>query len=63
MKTPRSQSSKRTSPSLEWIHRVRSEQKKARRGRQAQPLPRKEAEKLARRYGLKLARRVTPSRS
>ena len=62
MKASRSQSSKKTSPSLEWIHRVRREQKKARRGRQVQPLPRKEAEKLARRYGLRLARRATPSR-
>ncbi len=49
-------------PSLEWIHRIRRERQEARRGRRAQPLPRKEAEKLARRYGLKLARRIASSR-
>jgi hypothetical protein len=62
MKKPSRQPARRKSPSLEWIHRIRRERQKARRGRPAQPLPRKEAEKLARRYGLKLARRIASSR-
>ena len=62
MRSARRQPAKRKSPSLEWIHKVRRERQKARRGRPAQPLPRAEAEKLARRYGLKLARPVSASR-
>ena len=53
MRSARRQPAKRKSPSLEWIHKVRRERQKARRGRPAEPLPRAEAEKLARRYGLK----------
>ena len=61
MKKTRRQPAKRKIPSLAWIHRVRRELQKARRGRPAQPLPRKDAEKLARRYGLKLGRRGASS--
>ena len=42
-------------PSLEWIHAVRSAEQRARRGQPARPLSRSDAEKLARRYGLKLS--------
>jgi hypothetical protein len=62
MKNSKRRPAKRKSPSLEWIHKVRRERQKARRGRPAQPLPRAEAEKLARRYGLKLARPASASR-
>jgi len=62
MKSSRGQPAKRKSSSLEWIHKVRRDRQKARRGRPARPLPRAEAEKLARRYGLKLARPVSSSR-
>ena len=62
MKSSRRQPTKRKSASLEWIHEVRGERQKARRGRPARPLPRAEAEKLARRYGLKLARPGSASR-
>ena len=62
MKNSRRRPAKRKSASLEWIHKVRGERQKARRGRPTQPLPRAEAEKLARRYGLKLARPDSASR-
>jgi hypothetical protein len=62
MKNSRRSPAKRKSQSLEWIHKVRRERQKTRRGRPAQPLPRAEAEKLARRYGLKLARPASASR-
>jgi hypothetical protein len=55
MKKSRRQPAKRKIPSLMWIHKVRRDRQKARRGRPARPLARREAEKLARRYGLKLA--------
>ena len=61
MKSSRRPLAKRKNPSLEWIHKVRRERQKARRGRPARPLPRSEAEKLARRFGLKLARPVSAS--
>jgi len=44
------------SASLEWIHDVRREERRTRRGQPPRPLPAGEAEKLARRYGLKLSR-------
>jgi hypothetical protein len=56
MRSPRRQPAKRKNPSLEWIHKVRRDRQKARRGRPARPLAPSEAEKLARRYRLKLAR-------
>ena len=62
MKKPSHQPAQWKSPSLEWIHKIRRERRKARRGRRAQPLARKEAEKLVRGYGLKLARRIASSR-
>ena len=49
-------------PSLEWIHRVRRSEQRARRGRPLRPLSRDEAERLARRYGLQLARPATADR-
>jgi hypothetical protein len=49
-------------PSLEWIHRVRSEHQAERLNHPMQPLLPKEAEKLAKKYGLKLARRSTAKR-
>jgi hypothetical protein len=42
-------------PSLEWIHRIRREMRRDRKGRPARPLSRRELEKLAGRYGLKVA--------
>ena len=38
-------------PSLDWIHGIRREMHKERKGKRAQPLARKEAEKLAKKYG------------
>ena len=49
-------------PSLEWIHRVRSDEQRARRGQPPRPLARGEAEKLARRYGLDLSRPAATGR-
>ena len=48
-------------PSLEWIHRVRSERQKEREGQPPQPLSREESEKLAKKYGLKLKRKAEKS--
>ena len=62
MKSSRRQPVKRKSASLEWIHKVRRERQKARRGRLPRALSRGEAEKLARRYGLKLVRPGSASR-
>jgi hypothetical protein len=49
-------------PSLEWIHCVRSDEQRARRGQPPRPLARDEAEKLARRYGLELSRSAATGR-
>jgi hypothetical protein len=43
-------------PSLEWIHRVRSEQQAERKGEKLVPLSHEEAETLAKQYGLRLVR-------
>ena len=56
MKRPERDTTPWETPSLEWIHAVRREEQRARRGQPARPLSRSDAEKLARRYGLKLAR-------
>ena len=49
-------------PSLEWIHRVRSEQQARRKGEKLVPLSHDEAERLAKQYGLKLVRPTTTGR-
>jgi hypothetical protein len=49
-------------PSLEWIHRVRTERQAERKGRTACPPTQKESEKLAKKYGLKLAGHVSTKR-
>jgi hypothetical protein len=46
-------------PSLEWIHRVRSEQQAKRKGEKLVPLSHEEAEALAKQYGLSLVRPTT----
>jgi hypothetical protein len=46
-------------PSLEWIHRVRSEQQAKRKGEKLLPLSHEEAERLAKQYGLSLVRQTT----
>jgi hypothetical protein len=49
-------------PSLEWIHRVRRSEQRARRGQPPRTLSRDEAERLARRYGLELSRPAAAGR-
>ena len=46
-------------PSLEWIHRVRSEQQANRKGEQLVVLSHEEAEELAKQFGLRLVRPTT----
>jgi hypothetical protein len=45
--------------SLEWIHRVRSEQQANRKGEKVVLPSHEEAEKLAKQYGLRLVRPTT----
>ena len=56
MKKSNSEEGMWETPSLEWIHRVRSEQQAKRKGGKLVPISHEEAETLAKQYGLSLVR-------
>ena len=62
MKKRNSQEGMWETPSLEWIHRVRSEQQAQRKGEKLVPLSHEEAEALAKPDGLSLVRPTTARR-